>query len=112
MNGRAALGADVISADLGVDLTLLDCLQANVAMVLYLAGVADLTSVLGAQWWFRDTQPEPELTFEPEAARIERMTGLRAVESGPVPGGIRQFCADALRSGLPPIVISDAYLLP
>jgi hypothetical protein len=112
MNRRMVPGAEEIRAALGVDLTLLDCFQANVAMVLLLGDVADLTSVLGAQWWFRDAEPEPEFTFEPEAVRIERMTGLRAVESSPLPGGIREFCANALRSGLPPVVISDAYLLP
>jgi hypothetical protein len=112
MSPYAALRAATMRAVLDVDLVLLDCLQANVAMVLHTAGVADLTSVLGAQWWFRDVDPAPEFMFEPEADRIRRMTGLRTVEAVPGRAGIREACADALRASLLPIVISDAYLLP
>jgi hypothetical protein len=112
MSAHRAVRADTIRAVLDVDLVLLDCLQANVAMVFHMAGVADLTSVLGAQWWFRDAEPGPEFMFESEAARIQRMTGLRAVESVPGRAGTRAACTDALHAGLLPIVISDAYVLP
>jgi hypothetical protein len=115
MTARAAsLRASAIRGALGIDLALLDCLQANVAMVLHLAGVEDLLPVLGAQWWFRLAAPEaePELEFEPEADRIERLTGLRSVQSVGPPGGIRPPCVAGLRAGILPIVVTDAYLLP
>jgi hypothetical protein len=99
-------------ADLGVDVALLDCLQANEALLLHVAGVRDLASVLGAQWWYRDAEPEPELEFEPAHARVVRLTGLRFVHVATGPVDLLHACAPVLASGGLPLVVADAYVLP
>lgn len=102
-------------ADAGLDTATLDCWQATLALGLLARGFGDPLTVLGAQWWFGGPERPggpPCLDMQPEAVRLERLTGLRPVVRPLDGAGLRDRCDQALAEGRAPLVVTDGFVLP
>lgn len=102
-------------ADAGLDTAMLDCWQATLALGLLAQGRGDVLTVLGSQWWFGEPeQPgdSPSLDLQPEADRLERLTGLRPAAHRLDGAGLLERCEGALAVGRVPLVVTDGFVLP
>lgn len=102
-------------ADAGLDTAMLDCWQATLALGLLAQGYDDVLPVLGAQWWFGEPEQPggpPSLDLEPEANRLEALTGLRPTARPLVGAGLRERSERVLAAGRTPLVVTDGFVLP
>jgi hypothetical protein len=101
--------------DPAIDPSVLDCWEVNLAVALRALGAANLSPLLGAQWWFQladEYTDDPVLDFEDPLDRISRLTGLRMSTRPLSPGRLVPLARAVIEAGGVPLVVSDAFVMP
>ncbi len=99
-----------------LDTDVLDCWEANLAIVLRQLARNDIRTVFGSEWWadFDEGQVERGLSLwsRPLEERLAALAGVCLIPIAMRGNSLVETCAAVLAQGLTPLVVSDAYCMP